>query len=164
MVSTPPEWPPLSLTFPFLNHRAKSKISEFWKNEKNCLRHHHFTHAYQKTKIRWGMVSEIHSETHKNFLSFWAIFCTLTSLTTLEIKIKKKKKKKRYLEMSSFYFCVPKFTIIWCMLPEIWSATDIIFCHFGSFFAFLPLYWPQKFGKNFKKHLDILSFDTFVHK
>ena len=94
MVSTPPEWPPLSLTFPFLNHRAKSKISEFWKNEKNCLRHHHFTHAYQKTKIRWGMVSEIHSETHKNFLSFWAIFCTLTSLTTLEIKIKKKKKKK----------------------------------------------------------------------
>ena len=49
--------------------------------------------------------------------------------------------------------------------PQIWSAcTDIIFCHFRSFFDFLPHYWPQilKFGKNVKKHLDILSFYTCV--
>ena len=35
-------------------------------------------------------------------------------------------------------------TIIWCMVPEIWSATDIIFCHSGPFFALLPPYGPKK--------------------
>ena len=29
-------------------------------------------------------------------------------------------------------------TIIWCMVPELWSVTDTIFCHFGQFFAFYP--------------------------
>ena len=38
------------------------------------------------------------------------------------------------------------------MLTHIWSATDIIFCHFRPFFAILCNYWPQKlkFGKNVK--------------
>ena len=58
-----------------------------------------------------------------------------------------------------------KNTIIWCMLTQIWSAcTDIIFRHFRPFFALLPHYWPRKlkFGKNVKKHLEILSFYTCV--
>ena len=48
---------------------------------------------------------------------------------------------------------------------SIWSATDITFCHFMPFFAFLPHYWPQKLksGKNVHKHLEILSFYTWVH-
>ena len=48
------------------------------------------------------------------------------------------------------------------MIPEIWSAADIIFCHFGPFFA--PLQ-PRKlkFWKNEKKNqLEILSFYTFA--
>ena len=55
-------------------------------------------------------------------------------------------------------------TIIWCMVPEIWSMTDIIFCHSGPFFALLPLYGPRKskFSKKWKKHLKILSF--YKHK
>ena len=51
------------------------------------------------------------------------------------------------------------------MLTQIWSAcTDIIFRHFGSFFALLPHYWHRKlkFGKNVKKHLEILTFYTRV--
>ena len=28
--------------------------------------------------------------------------------------------------------------IILYMVPEIWSMTNIIFCHYGQFFAFLP--------------------------
>ena len=51
------------------------------------------------------------------------------------------------------------------MLTQIWSAcTDIIFRHFRPFFALLPHYWPRKlkFGKNVKKHLEILSFYTCV--
>ena len=48
--------------------------------------------------------------------------------------------------------CIKNITIIWCMLPEIWSVTDIIFCHFGSFFVLFH-YWPPKlkFGKNVKE-------------
>ena len=31
-------------------------------------------------------------------------------------------------------------TVIWCMIPEMWSATDRIFCHFGPVFClFTPL-------------------------
>ena len=49
------------------------------------------------------------------------------------------------------------------MVPEIWSVTDRIFCHFGPFFALSP---PnnsesQNFEK-MKKHLRILSFYTCV--
>ena len=34
---------------------------------------------------------------------------------------------------------VPKIRIIiWCMLPEMWSVADIIFCYFGPFFGLLP--------------------------
>ena len=38
------------------------------------------------------------------------------------------------------------------MLTQIWSVTDIIFCHFRPFFALLPHYRPQKLklGKNVK--------------
>ena len=40
-------------------------------------------------------------------------------------------------------------TIIWCMVPEIWSITDRIFCHFGPFFSFLP---PNNLqNQNFEK-------------
>ena len=54
-------------------------------------------------------------------------------------------------------------TIIWCMVPEIWSATDKIFCHFGPFFfSLLP---PnnlknQNFEKMEKKPGDI----TILHQ
>ena len=35
-------------------------------------------------------------------------------------------------------------TVISCMVPEIWSATDKIFCHFGQLFALLPPLATQK--------------------
>ena len=72
----------------------------------------------------------------QNFLSFWAIFCPFTPLITQKIKILKK--WKNHLEMSTFYIYVSKTMIVWCMLPEIWSATDRTFCHFGPFIALLP--------------------------
>ena len=76
------------------------------------------------------------------------------------------KKWKNLLEISSFYTCVPKITIIWCMVPEIWSATYRIFCHYGLFFAFLPPppthYGPRKskFWKNDKTLEDIIILMT----
>ena len=44
------------------------------------------------------------------------------------------------------------------MLTQIWSVTDIIFCHFRPFFALLPHYRPQKLklGKNVKTPGDIM--------
>ena len=51
-----------------------------------------------------------------------------------------------------------KNTIKWCMLTKTWSVTDIIICHFRSFFAILPHYWPGKlkFGKMLKTFTDII--------
>ena len=40
-------------------------------------------------------------------------------------------------------------TIIWCIVPEVWSMTDRNFCHFGLFFVFYPLNNPK--NQNFEK-------------
>ena len=64
-------------------------------------------------------------------------FCPFIPLTTKKIYILKK--WKNHLGISSFYFCEPQMTIIWCVVPEIWRMMDIIFCHFGPFFALLHL-------------------------
>ena len=47
-------------------------------------------------------------------------------------------------------------TLIWCIVPEIWSVTDVIFCHFGPFF--LPFCLPNnlKILYIWKNHLKIL--------
>ena len=96
------------------------------KNEKICWRYDHFTRV-PKTKNIWGTVLEMGSETD-NFWSFWAIFCPSTlppsppfSLTNDKIQFWKNEKS---IWMSSFYLCAPKATTIWCMLPEISSATN----------------------------------------
>ena len=73
-------------------------------------------------------------------------FSLFTPLTTQKIKVLKNWKK--YLDILSFYTCVPyiydNMEIIWYMVPEILSATPIIYCHFGLFFALSPLQWPRK--------------------
>ena len=50
------------------------------------------------------------------------------------------------------------------MVPEIWSATNRIFCHFGPFFALLPpnKLKNQNFEKMKKKRLEISLFYTCV--
>ena len=53
-------------------------------------------------------------------------------------------------------------TIIWYMIPEIWSTTDIIFCHFGPFFAYYPTNNPK--NQNFEK-MKKISWDIIIlHK
>ena len=58
---------------------------------------------------------------------------TLTILTTQKIKIWKKWLKNPRLDTR-----VPQMTIIWCMVPEISSATDRIFVSLSYFFHFAP--------------------------
>ena len=57
------------------------------------------------------------------------------------------KKCKNLLEIS-FYTCVPKITIIWRMVPEIWSATDR----------------KSKFWKNEKSTWRYYHFTNVYHK
>ena len=57
-------------------------------------------------------------------------------------------------------------TIIWCMVPEIWSTTDKLFYHFGLFFALLPPWrlWKSKFWKNEKWPWRYYHFTHVYHK
>ena len=57
-------------------------------------------------------------------------------------------------------------TIIWCLVPEIRSITDINFCHSGLFFALLPPYGPRKskFWKNEKNTWRYYHFTNVYHK
>ena len=79
----------------------------------------------------------------QNFLSFWTVFCPITLLTTQKIKILKKWKKKK----------------------KSWDLTlRCNFCfHFGLFFAPAPKQLKKSnFIKNFKKCLEMLSFNTWT--
>ena len=85
------------------------------------------------------------TELDRILLSFWAIFSPLTVITTQK---NENYEKIKSLEILSFYTCVSQM-IIWCMVPEILSTTDKIFCHFGLFFALLPPNNPK--NQNFEK-------------
>ena len=100
--------------------------------------------------IIWCMIPEIWSATDIIFCHSGPFFALLPPLWTQ--KIKTLQKLTTHLKILSLYKCVPQMTIIWCMVPEIWSVTDRIFCHFGLFFAFLPLPPPNNLKNlNFEK-------------
>ena len=126
------------------------KNQNFDKMKKNCWRYRHFTQCnknhHHMRYSSWDRVRQIFFVILGHFLpNKWHL---------------------NYLEMSSFYTCATKNTIKWCMLTQIWSATDIIFCHFRPFFALLPHYWPQKlkFGKNVKNTWRYYPFTHVYHK
>ena len=86
-------------------------------------------------------------------------FCPFIPITTQKTKILKKWKK--FLEISSFYICVPKMMIRWYTVPQIWHVTDVIvishsfwaiFCPFTSLTA-----QNIKILKKWKKYLEISS-------
>ena len=82
------------------------------------------------------MVPQVWTATGRIICHFGPYFALFTLLMSQKIKFWKTEKK--ILEILAFYICVPLTRIIWCMLPEIWSSTDIICCHFRVFFALLP--------------------------
>ena len=79
---------------------------------------------------------------NQTFLSFWTVFCLFTQNGPRKSNFWKNEKK--HLEILSFYKCEPWMIIIWCMVSEIRSTTDRIFCHFRLFFCpFIPLTPPK---------------------
>ena len=113
------------------------KVNTFWEIEKKQTKKKHleilsFYKSEPYMTIIWCMVSEIWSETDR----FFVVLDHFLSFYPLKIcKIKILKKWTKSLELLSFYKCIPQMTIIWCMVLEIWNATDRIFCLFGTFFA-----------------------------
>ena len=75
-------------------------------------------------------------------------------------------KWKNLLEISSFYTCVPKITIIWCTVPEIESETDNFFCQSGPLFALYPHHHhpmdPQNVERMKKPPKDIIILQMFI--
>ena len=57
---------------------------------------------------------------------------------------------------------IPQMMIRWCMVPETWSATIRIFCHFGLFFALLLPNNPE--NQNFEKMKKMLVDIIILHK
>ena len=110
-------WPFLALLPQYWCRKLK-----FSKNIKNWI-YSPFTHVYHNW--RSYDVLFLRFKARKSFLSFWAIFCPLTLLTTWKIKILKKILKKAPKIL--FYTCVPQMTIIWCMVLQIWSMTGRTF-------------------------------------
>ena len=102
----------------------------------------------------------------QKFWSFWNIFCPFSLFTTWKIKVLSLKKMSKNIIILHIctiilYICI----IIWCMVPEIWRATDIIIWNSGL----LPFYPPyghrkSKFWKKCKKDLKILLFYKLYHE
>ena len=124
---------------------------KFSKNEKTNWNNHHFTLVYHNWRSYdlWFLRYEVQQK--EFFFFILDHFLLFTLLRTG--KIKNSKKWKNTLEILSFCTCVPLMTIIWCIVLEIWSATDIIFCHF-------KLLTTRKFKilRKLKRHLEILPF------
>ena len=105
----------------------KTQKNQNFEKMKNCWRYiilHSCTNR--------GTVPEIWSETDRTFCHFGP-FLPLYPLNNQE-----NQNFKTHLEMSSLYTGVPKITIIWYMLPEIWNMTD-------NFLSFWVIFCPLTF-------------------
>ena len=114
------------------------KNQNFEKMKENCWRYHHFTHVYEKphTHIRysyWDM------ERDKFFGIIFGPFFALYPLSpTLPNNPENQNFEK--LERASGDVIIlnlcNKNMIKWCILTQIWSATDISFCQYKAIFCF----------------------------
>ena len=120
-----------------------------------CTKNHNHM-RYSSWDTKWDRI----------FCHFGPFFAFLTPCppTTHKTKFKKKKKKKTSRDVIILNLRNKKARSYDVCLFSYGVFAQTIFCHFRPVFAFLPHYWPQKlkFGKNVKKHLDILSFYTCV--
>ena len=100
----------------------------------------------------------------QTFLSFWAIFCPFTPLTTCKTNILKNEKMKK-APGDIIFLHLGNTNDNYMMYASCDMERDRIFCHFRPF---LPCYPQQpkksKFWKNGNKNLVILSFYISVLK
>ena len=139
----------ISFCHSLMNFEKPGK-SDFWKNEKNYWRYHHFTHVYQKTQSyeiqfqRYGARQNFlppptpqHYQPRKP--KFGENEQIIWNVIILNLRNKKHNQMMHaYLDME-------------CHIHN---------CHFRPFFSLLPNYWPWKLkiGKNVKKTWIYYSF------
>ena len=110
-------------------------------------------------KVIWHMVPEISGATDRIFCHFGPFFALLPPWRPRKSKFWKIEKNTwRYHHFTHVH---PKWQS-WCMVPDIWSATDRIFCHFGSIFVLLPPYGPRK-SKFWKHENNAWRYYHFTH-
>ena len=117
-----------------LLHHYWPKKWKFRKNVKNTWGYYPFTHVYHKSKSCdvWLLRYKVQWTEFFYILGHFLHFDPPNNPENQSFE-----KLKKSLEIFSFYTCVPQMTIIWCMVPQISSTADKIFCYFGLFFAFL---------------------------
>ena len=150
---------PQNFLLPFIDELWKTqKIRLLKKGKKLLVISSFYTCSKKHNHIRYSS----RGTEWENFFSFWAIFCPVTSpspsipLTIKKTKIKKMKKISG--DVIILNLCNKKHDHVMYGYSDMECNRHN--CHFRPFFALLPHYWPQKlkFGKNVKKHLEILSF------
>ena len=110
------------------------------------------------------MVRKMQKWDRQKFLSLWAIFCPFSPPTSLKVKVLKLKKTPGNIII--LHICtISDNDNHRCIVPEIYIAKDILFCHSEPFFALL-LYGPRKskFWKNEKNTWRYYSFTNVYHK
>ena len=118
-----------------LMNSEKPEKSEFWENEKNCWKYHHFTRV-PKTTIIWNTVPEIQSETV--ILSYFLPF--YPPLTTQKIKLLKNEKQSwRYYHFTHAYHKWKSYDV-WFLRYGVWQTEFfLILEHFLHFYHFYPI-------------------------
>ena len=107
------------------------------RKKKNISRYH-----YQNLA---DMIHMIHSswDIEQNILKFVILGPLLPFYPHKNSKTKTLRNEKICWRYHHFTH-VPKITIIWCTVLEIWSETGRVFCHFGRFFSFSDPCQPRK--------------------
>ena len=150
--------------FPFYHPPNDPENDNFEKKRKKCLEILSF-YIYMCTinedHMIYGSWSKVQQPENFVILGCFLPFLPPDNPENQNFKIE----KKHHWHIIILQICTINDILVyicttWYIVPEIWSATDRIFCHSGPFFAHLPPYGPRKskFFKNEKKHLQILSF------
>ena len=102
----------------------QSEKSKFQQKKKDTWIYNHFTRVFHKWKSYvWFLRCVVQQTTFLGILGHFLAF-----YPTNNPKNKIWKNEEKCLETLSFYTCVLQMMIMW----------EIIFCHFGPFFALLP--------------------------
>ena len=141
--------------FALLPHYCPKKF-KFGKNVKSTWRYYPFRYVYHKPRSYDVLFLRYKVQRTK----FFVILGHFLSFDSPNNRKNQNFETKNWNSWRYYYF-----TLLyrkwqsWCMVPDISSAIDRIFCHFGLFFALYPTNNAE--NQNFEKKeklLEILSF------
>ena len=106
--------------------------------KKNTRKFSNFTHLHHKWQSHDTWFLKYGAQQTEFFCHAGPFFALLPPYGSRKSKFWKNEQHIwRYYHFTNVHHKLK--SVILCMVPVIWSATDKFFCHFGSFFALLPL-------------------------